>query len=335
MSHTRHGCDIVRDNRCPICSVTAKYSRASGGEILLIECDACGSYALSATAATVIPRWEYPEEKWAAVSYEIRRIADRPDNGVVLTNQLLKDIFERAVLPRPPEGLDGFVIWLAAHSRWPGEPHRIQFPHYRSIFGAVDIDAFNAYLKWLIETGWITGINAGTLDSGAAVIDAKLSPSGWKRYAELTSSGKYSRDAFMAMPFNNPEIDAVFKDYFVPAAERAGFKLRRNVDAQPAGLIDDVMRVQIRTSRFVVAELTHHNRGSYWEAGFAEGLSKPVIYTCRADIFEHHDLAQRTHFDTNHLATVVWKPDAMPDAAKRLTAMIRSTLPSEAKLHDD
>jgi hypothetical protein len=309
----------------------ANYSNSGG--VVIVECQACGTYALTATAATMIARWEYPEKQWAAASYEVRRIADRPDN-VVLDNKLLKDIIERAVLPRPAEALDGVVIWLATHSRWPGDPHRIGYPQYRSIFGAVDIDAFNAYAKWLGETGWITGINAGATD-GAAIIDVKLSPSGWRRYAELTSSGKYSHEAFMAMPFGKPEIDALFQDCFAPAVDRAGFTLRRTVDAQPAGLIDDIMRVQIRTSRFVVAELTHHNRGSYWEAGFAEGLSKPVIYTCRADIFDHADIAQRTHFDTNHLATIVWKPDALPDAANRLTAMIRSTLPSEAKLHDN
>jgi nucleoside 2-deoxyribosyltransferase len=45
--------------------------------------------------------------------------------------------------------------------------------------------------------------------------------------------------------------------------------------------IDDQMRVALRTSRFVVADLTRGNRGAYWEAGFAEGLGRPVIYTCR------------------------------------------------------
>ena len=30
---------------------------------------------------------------------------------------------------------------------------------------------------------------------------------------------------------------------------------------------------------------THGDPGAYWEAGFAEGLGKPVIYTCEKDDF--------------------------------------------------
>ena len=40
------------------------------------------------------------------------------------------------------------------------------------------------------------------------------------------------------------------------------------------------MRVQIRASRFVICDLTHGNRGAYWEAGFAEGIGRPVIFVC-------------------------------------------------------
>lgn len=82
----------------------------------------------------------------------------------------------------------------------------------------------------------------------------------------------------------------------------------------------------------MIADLTHQNRGAYWEAGFAEGLGKPVIYTCRKDVFE--DKTKGTHFDTNHHLTVVWEPDNLDDAVERLKATIRATLPDEAKLGD-
>jgi hypothetical protein len=104
-------------------------------------------------------------------------------------------------------------------------------------------------------------------------------------------------------------------------------------DRQPAGLIDDQLRVALRRSRFVIADLTHGNNGAYWEAGFAEGLGRPVIYTCREKEWE--DGNQKTHFDTNHLVTVIWDPQRPNDAAERLTAIIRATLPDEAKLDDD
>ena len=44
------------------------------------------------------------------------------------------------------------------------------------------------------------------------------------------------------------------------------------------------------------------NQGAYWEAGYAEGLRKPVIYTCKKSVFE----TEGTHFDTNHRVHVLW-----------------------------
>jgi hypothetical protein len=95
-------------------------------------------------------------------------------------------------------------------------------------------------------------------------------------------------------------------------------------------LIDDQMRVALRTARFVIADLTHGSHGAYWEAGFAEGLGRPVIYTCRKDEWK----SGASHFDTNHLNTIEWDPENLQGAATRLTAMIRATLPAEAKMTD-
>ena len=328
----RLGTNIVSDRKCPFCLEAVTFDGGSASAIR-VDCKVCGCYRIAAITATVIAHWLYPEEQWAAASYQIRRISDRPDSPL-LNNALLKDLLENTTLPMPGEALDGAVIWLATHSRFPGQVHLIGYPEYRSVFAAANVDAFNAYVKWFGDSGWITASKAGASNSGATQIRASLSPLGWRRYAELTAGGAYSREAFMAMPFGESELDGLFKDYFVPAVARAGFHLRRNIDAQPAGLIDDLMRVQIRTARFVIADLTHNNRGAYWEAGFAEGLSKPVIYTCRADVFNHTDPTRRTHFDTNHLSTVLWDSTAIKDAADRLTAMIRATLPVEATLQD-
>jgi nucleoside 2-deoxyribosyltransferase len=133
----------------------------------------------------------------------------------------------------------------------------------------------------------------------------------------------------MAMKFND-EMDCVFKDCFKPAVAKTGFELRVLTDGQPAGLIDDQLRVALQTSRFVIADLTHDNNGAYWEAGFAEGLGRPVIYTCRKKEWED----RKTHFDTNHLHTIIWDSTNLKKAAPDLTATIRATLPAEAKMTD-
>jgi nucleoside 2-deoxyribosyltransferase len=140
------------------------------------------------------------------------------------------------------------------------------------------------------------------------------------------------RQAFMAMKFGDLVLDQIYHQYFKSAVSNAGFELTRLDEGQSAGLIDDQLRVRIRKSKFLIADLSHHNNGAYWEAGYAEGLGKPVIYTCRKEVFD--DKTKSTHFDTNHHLTVTWEEDKLEEAAKKLKATIRATLPEDAKMED-
>jgi hypothetical protein len=72
---------------------------------------------------------------------------------------------------------------------------------------------------------------------------------GWQRYEALKHAQVESRTAFMAMKFGDEELDRVVSACFRPAVEAADFKLRALTDGQPAGLIDDQLRVALRTAR--------------------------------------------------------------------------------------
>ena len=127
----------------------------------------------------------------------------------------------------------------------------------------------------------------------------------------------------MAMKFGDAELSGFFSHHLKPATKRAGFDLFKLDDQPKAGLIDDRMRIEIRTSRFLIADLSHANPGAYWEAGFAEGLGKPVLYLCEQQKFDE----RKTHFDTNHCTTVTWggtKLDAV--FGKELLATLRNSL---------
>lgn len=169
-------------------------------------------------------------------------------------------------------------------------------------------------------------------DDQYQVIEATLSVSGWARVEALLREARDSRKAFMAMKFGDQELDAVFKDHMKHAVQQTGFNLQRLDEEPRAGLIDDRMRLEIRTSRFLIADLTHGNAGAYWEAGYAEGLGRPVIYTCRKDVFDNEK--KRPHFDTNHHLTVIWDPAALDEAMTQLKTVIRVTLPTETILED-
>ena len=128
------------------------------------------------------------------------------------------------------------------------------------------------------------------------------------------------------MQFNEPDLESFVWDVVKPEVKDAtGYDLVDMRDVSKAGIIDNIMRVRIRDAKFVIADLTHGNNGAYWEAGYAEGLGKPVIYICEKKKFESND---GTHFDTNHCTTVIWSKsrDNDKDFRQKLTATLRRSL---------
>ncbi|MGH8657365.1 MAG: hypothetical protein ACREV4_02460 [Gammaproteobacteria bacterium] len=178
-----------------------------------------------------------------------------------------------------------------------------------------------------------TGILGGKLSKNSnmpAGARATLTFDGWRYFDQLHRGAVTSRKAFMAMKYGDTALDLVVDKAFRPALRKTGFTLQRLDDVPKAGLIDDKLRVEIRTSRFLIADLTHENGGAYWEAGFAEGLGKPVIYTCEKSKFD----ASKTHFDTNHHLTALWSADELSASEEVLKATIRATLHDDAVLQD-
>ncbi|MDH3514509.1 MAG: nucleoside 2-deoxyribosyltransferase, partial [Gammaproteobacteria bacterium] len=85
--------------------------------------------------------------------------------------------------------------------------------------------------------------------------------------------------------------------------------------------INDRIIAEIRKSRFVVADFTGNRGGVYFEAGFALGLGKPVIWTCKRSFFEEHGV----HFDTQARNHILW--DEPADLRRALQARIEATVP--------
>ena len=78
---------------------------------------------------------------------------------------------------------------------------------------------------------------------------------------EFPNSEKSTENYF----FQNTLLD----EFLVPAVKKTGYDLANTLRSEPkAGNLHARLEVEIRAARFVVAELSHHNNGSYWEAGF-------------------------------------------------------------------
>jgi hypothetical protein len=315
---------------CPVCNV-ALVKCEERDERFFFECVRCGPYSLSGSAQSALA-WRLKERPDASLklSYALRRMTKR-EAWVMLDSNKLGDVISNTELPRPQEQFENLILWLGDSLSSIGLTAELS-EEAVSWSGVRD----RASLKFLIEHGvqygFVSAAVTPFLGGDFAVHDLRLTMHGWELYEQLQRGKSSSKHAFIAMQFGKPELDQVVNECFRPAVVATGFDLKRLDESQPAGLIDDRLRLEIRQSRFLLADLTHHNKGAYWEAGYAEGLGKPVIYLCRKDVFDSKQ--EGTHFDTNHHLTVVWDPDHLVEAVERLKATIRATLPEESKFTD-
>ncbi len=323
-------------------------SGAPGGVETRYPCPRCGDFWLRDDfgAGAVKEVLQDDPQKTATLSHWIRTkheslVKRTPDGqfcrrSIILDEELIESIIQN---PRPSlaEQADNFVRWLGDNSQAGGDRVRQSMSAVEAIVGSATSREFLLVFDHLKDQGIITGdreLDKEASPASLTQIKATLSFAGWEHYRELKRATSESRKAFMAMEYNKQPLEDIVESVFRDAVRQTGFDLFVLRDNPVAGLIDNRLRAEIRAARFLIADLTHKNPGAYWEAGFAEGLDKPVIYyTCEKKVFE--DSECKPHFDTNHHQTILWDSDKREDIAKDLKATIRATLPAEARLTDD
>jgi hypothetical protein len=316
--------------QCPVCNSTLKQF-VEQGRRSLCECPRCGPYSISYEAQQdLAPLLSRSVTSSARLSHALYYMTKR-EQWVLVTTELLNNILDNTELPRPQEQLENLILWLGEAQPNMGATIQAEDDAIAAV-GVVDVSSLGFLAGQAIDAKLLKGISSEVMDGVWRIHSLQLTLAGWQLFENLRRGKSTGRVAFMAMAFGDNELDRIYKDHFKAGVDDTGFDLKRLDEGQPAGLIDDRLRVEIRQCRFLIADLTHQNRGAYWEAGFAEGLGKPVIYTCRKDVFE--DKTKGTHFDTNHHLTVPWELDKIGDAVERLKATIRATLPDEAKFSD-
>lgn len=317
-------------DQCPVCNSGLKehVEHPEGKDADYFSCPLCGEFVLSGTLIATLPHLlQSNKDAGAKISHALRAM-QQTNKGAELNTYTVDEILKRQ-LPTPREQADLFIRWLAENVEGPGETVWVEPGTHRSIIGAKSDEGFGLVLRYLFEKGFVEGNLSETMGAPGRA-DATLSFEGWDYYEELRRGGATYRKGFIAMKFGDTLLDKFLAEVLKPCAKQAGFDLLRLDDTPKAGLIDDRLRVEIQSSDFLVADLTHDNAGAYWEAGYAEGLGKPVIYICEKEKFE----TAKTHFDTNHHLTIIWDKDNLPKAGEDLKATIRATLPQLAKQED-
>ena len=115
-------------------------------------------------------------------------------------------------------------------------------------------------------------------------------------------------------------FDQVWKEGLSLGIRDAGYEPYRIKEDIHNEKIDFRIVAAIRSCRFLVAEVSEPRTAVYYEAGFAEGLGKQVIWTCREDCLKN------LSFDTRQFRHVVWREPQMLRAD--LCATVKALMPS-------
>jgi hypothetical protein len=173
-------------------------------------------------------------------------------------------------------------------------------------------DEFGVYLVYLKQQGLLA--SQPTRDDKLA---CHPTINGWQELEPTLSAGGIPGRCFVAMSFD-PSLDEAYSLGIKPAVEDLTFKaVCMKEIATNEGITDRILS-EIRLAEFVVADFTGQRGGVYFEAGFARGLGREVIWSCRKDELN------LVHFAIKHFGHVVWETPA--DLRTKLAESIRANI---------
>lgn len=282
------------------------------------ECPHCGKYRVSdyLSEGYVLKFDELTRIKLKHLLYEHRLRKGQPlflgeTSGVNLSSRRailgVSEFLER--YPKTPlEYFDRALENLSWHVNHPTGVLSINLPVYAGMF--CETQEGEQMVNQLVALGYLNKLEGG---GGRHVI----TPKGWMRIRELNVPGRDSKQAFVAMWFGDewrPYFDIGIK----PAIEEAGYHVVRiDLEEHNEQVMDRVI-LEIRRSRFVVADLRNHRNGVYFEAGFGFGYGIPTIFTV-SNIDK-----DKAHFDVQGYPHIRY--DTPEELRQKLLSRIKATI---------
>jgi len=318
------------DKKCTICGSPAKYYGLY--RINICDCKTCGSYILENDD---LP----PRDKDILASYLFYKyysLLPTKENNIIyfygsdeifdnihkehpnsqfIKKEELENWYPKNILERT----DYILSKLANYSNYLGKEIYLEEEQIKSLFFInrysngkhLSVEECNKQIDYMSNYM----LSQNLLKKEISLIT--ILPEGWRRIVELQKNNTNSKQAFIAMSFQEKMKDV--QNAIEKAINEAGYIPRVMNKIEHNNQIVPEILYQIKQSKFVIAEFSTNNNGAYYEAGYASGLGKEVIHICNVDIFK-----EEGHFDIKQKSTILWKTvDEISDALfKRIEATI-------------
>jgi nucleoside 2-deoxyribosyltransferase len=330
------------NGKCCICGEKASAQKYIIDTVTLFECEACGKFLISTDndsinknflASFLYYNCKIPSQTtdkkclyFLGSKEESEEIQKKEPytSLVAVTSQEVENWYPRTFNGK----IDKILLGFSELSKYYGSSIKTTYEQYCSAFFVKRYNSDNSETteserisqitvieNYLSENNFIKG---GIRTLTSEKIPIKLSPDGLKKIDELQKNqSSNSKNVFVAMSFDNDmkEVkEAIFKAILV-----AGYSPIIMNEVQHNKPIVPEMLYKIKQSKFVVAEFTKHNKGVYYEAGYAAGLGKKVIHICKKKSF-----GKGIHFDLKQINTIIWETEAelTEKLSKRIEAII-------------
>lgn len=335
---------FLSDYTCPFCNSKSKMNPFEDSLHLIIECPRCGIYITSydyierldgLTKNTVNSYLFYNGQNRRVYHYIendsfLNELKSKNDNVLHFSPELAKTYSNFNFAQK----IDYFILWISSICEYIGEIITIKYEDFQSalFIKKYDLDGEEypqeilkiqreeilRYLEYddnLRSNRYIAEV---TDDVEKQEISFKLTLKAWNRIEEINKNAGFGKNVFIAMSF--AEGTESTREALKQGISNAGYTPVIIDEVTHNHQIVPEMFKQIRDSKFLVIDVSVPNNGAYYEAGYALGLGKEVIFCCKKEIFD--DETKRPHFDVSQKQMIVWKDEA--DLSDKLEKWIKS-----------
>lgn len=295
--------------KCPVCTYDEQFSAEMDvNDTFHIKCYRCKSFSITRTALLKLPD---KVENHRLCAW-IRSMAEDGRSAPSFDSRSLSVVLKNLPSYSPVEKQLILLRQLMRMTSCPGDklllaPH-IDYP----LAWASNENEFNYYVKALHERKLIEKLDGGEYETEFPH-EIRISSKGWEFIESHELLPAFNDQVFIAMSFSDALNDA-WELGIKYAVEKAGYRPYR-IDKDPHNeRIDAKIIAEIKNSQFLIVDVTEQKQGVYYEAGFAQGLNRQVLWSVREDDLDN------VHFDTRQFGHVVWKD--IEDLQEKLYEMI-------------
>jgi nucleoside 2-deoxyribosyltransferase len=303
---------------CIICRRQSQSYSIENSTCILIDCPSCGKYGITSEFEFDSQRLDKEIKiklSHLLVEYKLKKI-----NPILLFSSTPRNIgkfiginyidFLKGYPKEAIEIMDRVLLNISRLITHPADKIRID-ENIKELFFSEDINSVIYIIRQLASQGYTT-LTSSTPN------DINIEAKGWQKIAELKKKPEgLLNQVFIAMWFDK-SVDKYYKDGIEKAiGDSIKYKVVRVDFIEHNNKICDQIIAEINKSKLVIADFTGDRGGVYFEAGYAQGLGIPVIWTVQ------EEWVDKLHFDTRQYNHIVYKDSE--DLYKKLKARIEAT----------